>query len=153
MVAKLAGFSDDENEIRTAGGACERKIGVGGGSAETQICGGWVGGWGVLIRWRRTNSAILHLDRSSGRHEMSVDSFPPFTRLVPFLSSSSSSIFFSFCEQRQMAGVIQSDQTLETPGSGGVEKVTQNGRLRGDRRAERNVSMNRCAGSLLGEPA
>lgn len=151
MVAKLAGFSDDENGIRTAGGACERKIGVGWECRDADMW--WVGGgWGVLIRWRRTNSAILHLDRSSGRHEMSVDSFPPFTRLVPFLSSSSL-IFFFFYGQRQMAGVIQSDQTLETPGSGGVEKVTQNGRLRGDWRAERNVSMNRCAGSLLGEPA
>lgn len=46
---------------------------------------------------------------------MSVDSFP-FIRLVPFLS---------FCEQRQMEGVIQSDQTPETPGSEGGKGHTK----------------------------
>lgn len=38
-----------------------------------------------MIRWMSTNSTILHLDSSSRRHEMSVDSFP-FIRSVPFLS-------------------------------------------------------------------
>lgn len=85
-------------------------------------CGGYRDGrlnrdmWGGgVIRWMSTNSAILHLDSSSRRHEMSVDSFP-FIRLVPFLS---------FCEQRQMEGVIQSDQTPETPGSEGGKGHTK----------------------------
>lgn len=62
-----------------------------------------------MIRWMSTNSTILHLDSSSRRHETSVDSFP-FIRSVPPLS---------FYEQRQMEGVIQSDQTPETPGTEG----------------------------------
>lgn len=75
----------------------------------------YVGGGGE-IRWMSTNSTILHLDSSSRRHEMSVDS-SPFMHLVPFL-------YRTFLpEQRQTEGVIQSDQTPETPGTEG-EKVT-----------------------------
>lgn len=70
-----------------------------------------------MIRWASTNSTILHLDSSSRRHEMSVDSFP-FIRLVPFLS---------FYEQRQMERVIQSDQTPETPGTKGGKRSHETG--------------------------
>lgn len=72
-----------------------------------EICRG-----GGVIKWMSTNSAILRLDSSSRRHEMSVDS-SPFMRLVPFLCRT------FLPEQRQMEGVIQSDQTPETPGTKG----------------------------------
>ena len=67
------------------------------------MCGG-----GGVIKWMSTNSTILHLGSSSRRHEMSVDS-SPFMCLVLFLRQ----IFLP--EQKQAQGVIQTDQTLETP--------------------------------------
>lgn len=91
--------------------------GGGGGRAQRRryAAGGLVGrgGVGVLIRCRGANSAIPHLDRSSGRHEMSVDLVPPL--LTRFSFYEFFLFFFCCCEQRQMAGVIQSDQTPETP--------------------------------------
>lgn len=108
--------------------------GEGYGGAETWS---WRKIWrgGGVIRWMRTNSAILHLESSSRRQEMSVDS-SPFMRLVPFL-------YRTFLpEQKQTEeGVIQSDQTSGTPSTMG-EKVTWNRRLHGDHRPERNASMN-----------
>lgn len=68
----------------------------------TEICGG-----GGVIRWMSTNSTILHVVSRSRRHEMSVDS-SPFMRFVPFLCRT------FLPAQRQMEGVIQSDQTPET---------------------------------------
>lgn len=70
-----------------------------------------------MIRWMSTNSTILHLDSSSRRHEMSVYS-SPFMRLVPFFCRT------FLAEQRQMEGVIQSDQTPETSGTERGRKVT-----------------------------
>lgn len=88
-----------------------------------------------MIRWRNTNSPILHLD-SSGRREMSVDS-SPFIRLVPFSLTN-----LSYPEQRQTEGMIHGDQTPETPGTQEGKGHAKRGEAPWRPPTRANVSMN-----------